>query len=210
MWPWGDRQKEAPPAPTAGELYADLIKEQLKAEEDRKASIEQKGASIVTTAGALIVLFFGLAGFTTTAIGFRAEGITGWLLAGSLVAFLLAAAGGIATQWLFFYPVIKGEALTKLLAQSNKPLPPARFRVSQARIEILKGARSQNTTKGIVLTIAQTLQVLAILLAATAVLTIFGAKWQSGSTAPSPSPSPPPQVTVTATVTATVPSTTSP
>src|ERR1700682_4209777 len=75
--------------------------QQPRADEDqRKGSIEQRGAAVVTTSGVLIALLFGFAGFTTTAPGFRAAGATGLLLAFALVAFLIAAVLGILSNWL--------------------------------------------------------------------------------------------------------------
>jgi hypothetical protein len=159
-------------AQTAGDLYADLIQKQLADEDQRKASIEQKGTAVVTSSGVLVTLLFGLAGFTTATPGFKLSGSTALLLGLSLGAFLLAAIGGIASNWLLNYPVISVAAFTHLLGQSNGPFPPARFRVSQASIGILKGSRKQTNKKAFVLTAAQAFQVVAVALAAWAVLTI--------------------------------------
>ena len=177
-----------PPASTAGDLYADVVQKQLADEDQRKGSIEQRGAAVVTTSGVLIALLFGFAGFTTTAPGFRAAGATGLLLAFALVAFLIAAVLGILSNWLLNYPVMSHAALTALINQSDKPYPPARYRVSEARIAILTGARQQNTRKALALTGAQSFQVLALVLAGLAVLTIVLASSPGATTKSSPSP----------------------
>ena len=48
------------------EAYAALIERELDAQEARKASLEQRGLAVITTAGALTSLLFGLAAFSTT------------------------------------------------------------------------------------------------------------------------------------------------
>lgn len=42
----------------AGSAYTNLIDEQLETEQNRRASIEQRGLSVLTTSGTLVTLLF--------------------------------------------------------------------------------------------------------------------------------------------------------
>ncbi|HEX8117309.1 MAG TPA: hypothetical protein VF521_08555, partial [Pyrinomonadaceae bacterium] len=45
--------------------YGDFIKDELEAQDKRKASFEQRGLAVITTSGALVTLLFALAALST-------------------------------------------------------------------------------------------------------------------------------------------------
>lgn len=80
---------------TAGASYGKLIADQLAEERTRKASLEQRGITVITTSGVLVSLLFGLAALITSAEDFDLpDGVRPLLVAG-LVFFVGAAVSGI-------------------------------------------------------------------------------------------------------------------
>lgn len=69
--PWGrtGTVKTAEPAPPVSQgtsVYSDFLAGELAAQDARKASFEQRGIAVVTTAGTLVTLLFGLAALSTS------------------------------------------------------------------------------------------------------------------------------------------------
>jgi hypothetical protein len=80
------------PEETGGSVYTEYIKEQLEAQQKRKESLEARGQQLITVAGALVTLLFGLAALATQAhqtytLPSEARGY----LYGALAMFVLAA-----------------------------------------------------------------------------------------------------------------------
>jgi uncharacterized membrane protein len=92
---------EAPATATdpGSSVLAACVQEQLARQDARKTSLEQRGITVITTAGALVTLLFGLAAFTTKrSQTFALPGGASYLLVAALVLFFGAALAAILTN----------------------------------------------------------------------------------------------------------------
>jgi hypothetical protein len=96
--------------PKAGEAYSAFIKTQLKAEYDRRASLDGRGIALVTTSGTFVTLIFALATF---GLGkdYQPSSVARLLVLGAVVGLCLAALLGLVANALRRYEVMKGGAL---------------------------------------------------------------------------------------------------
>jgi hypothetical protein len=158
-----------------GTVYAAYIKEQLAAQDARKASIETRGISVITTSGALVSLLFGLVGLLTGAEHYELpDGAHPWLYA-AMIAFVIAAVAGIVTNVPVFYSGVKTSDLQKAVKGSIWGDTPddAERRVAATNVKVLATAKSRNTFKGFVLLAAIVFEVLAVLFLALAIRVIL-------------------------------------
>ncbi|MFZ1926007.1 MAG: hypothetical protein WAU42_07680, partial [Solirubrobacteraceae bacterium] len=73
-------------------VYAEFLVGELAEQDARKASFEQRGIAVVTTAGTLVTLLFGLAALSTSvAKAQQLSGATKTALAYALVLFVASA-----------------------------------------------------------------------------------------------------------------------
>jgi len=176
----GDDQVRArdEPEEIAGQVvYAPLLESQLTEESSRKSSFEQRGVAVITTSGVLVSLLFGLAAVVTDAKGFALPGGSRVLLLVALILFILAAVGGIISNWPVKYLQVRIENLQRLVDAVNWSGPPkiASRRVAEAQVAILAHARRRNELKGYALIAAMITQVLAVVaLAAAVALMLIG------------------------------------
>jgi|SRR5215207_7654715 len=163
------------PVERGSTLHAAYIKEQLAAQEVRKASIEQRGAGVITTSGVLVSLLFGLAAILTGAENYQLPGhAKSWLLA-AMISFVVAALAAIVTSAPLFYSgpkirdleeAIKGPVWQESPADAEK-------RIAATEIKVLATARSRNTFKGYALLLAILTQVCALVFLAIAISVIL-------------------------------------
>jgi hypothetical protein len=161
---------------TAGQaVYAPLLERQLEEERSRKSSLEQRGVAVISTSGVLVSLLFGLAAVVTTAKGFDLPQAARVLLVATLVLFVLAAVGGILSNWPLGYHQVQTENLHRLISKENWIAPPgvAAWRIAEAQVSILERARKLNEVKARALLAAMTTQILAVTTLATAVAIIL-------------------------------------
>lgn len=158
-----------------GSVYAAYIKQQLAAQEARKASIEQRGVGVITTSGVLVSLLFGLTTVLTGADNYQLpDGAKPWLFA-SMIAFVTAAIAGILTNAPLYYSGVKTADLQKAVKGKiwNDPAAAAEQRVAATDVKVLATAKSRNTFKGFVLLAAVTLQIVAVLCLSLAIRVIL-------------------------------------
>jgi len=158
-----------------GSVYAAYIKEQLAGQDARKASIEQRGISVITTSGALVSLLFGLTALLTGANDYQLpSGAEPWLYA-AMVAFVLAAIGGIVTNTPLFYSGVKTSDLQKAVKGSlwGDNADDAERRIAATDVKLLATAKARNTFKGFALLGAVSAQVFAVLFLALAIRVIL-------------------------------------
>jgi hypothetical protein len=154
-------------AGTAGHVYAALIVDQLKSEESRKASLEQRGLAIISTSGALVSLLFGLG-----AVAVGRSGVLGlpWtarlLLIAATAAFIVASILGLLTNAPRAYLGAHLEDLRRLLLPdlwaASEAL--ASRRVAENRVEVLTAARVFNASKAKILQAALIAELTGIVL----------------------------------------------
>ena len=101
-----------PPAnlATASAIYGDLLQEFLADEQATKASLEQRGLAVVSSAGALVTLLLGIVGLAYNIDRITIPLIARLLLLLSVLAFVVASILGILTNKPMGY-----EALGRML-----------------------------------------------------------------------------------------------
>jgi hypothetical protein len=75
---------------TAGDVYADVIDELLELERGRKASLEQKALSVITSSGVLVTLLFGFASLTKSTQSTGLPVLARAFLVAGMASFLVA------------------------------------------------------------------------------------------------------------------------
>jgi hypothetical protein len=154
---------EAPNPKSGAIVYGEFLKDELAAQETRKASFEQRGLAVVTTSGALVTLLFGLAALSTTGKSQELPSDAKKWLAAALVVFVIAAVLALVTNFPFFYNGPKPAAIKARLNQ--KPIrgeDAARRDVALTRANMLKDVKKKNGLKGGLLFGAMTFEVVAV------------------------------------------------
>jgi hypothetical protein len=149
---------------TGTETYAALIDRELDAQEARKASLEQRGLAVITTAGALTSLLFGLAAFSTkSAHVLVLPGSAHQLLLAALVLFFMSAVGALVVNAPLVYQAVKPADIRGRLKET-----PVREREAAARdiaftqLKTLESAKKLNGVKGWALLVSMTLEAAAV------------------------------------------------
>jgi hypothetical protein len=159
-----------------GSSYRQLIDAQLTEERATKASLEERGFSVVTTSGGLATLLFGLAALAKNVEKVALNGWEGFFLIAAVVCFVLAAAAGLWTT----RPRGYSEAAVKRLQARveaplwfNRDVLEAYRKDAQLNVDILEDARKANAKKANTLQAAVVLDVLAIVCVAFAVAIVI-------------------------------------
>lgn len=157
-------------------VYADYIKEQLADQDSRKSSIEQRGVAVITTSGTLVSLLFGLVAVLTGIEGYELpDGAKSWLN-GAMVAFVVAAIGGIATNLPLFYIGVRADQLDGAVKRRwNDSLEDAEQRVAATRVKVIARATRLNTIKGFILMGAISAEVIAVIFLTLAIRVVLNA-----------------------------------
>jgi hypothetical protein len=165
------------PDPTASSLYGEHIKVELSNQEARKTSFEQRGLAVVTTAGTLVTLVFGLAAIATaTATGKssplgHAERL--WLT-GAVCAFVLSSVPALLTNWPMKYKGTDAPSLGERLKAEPEDKPQHVERdLAELQLEILERAEEKNRLKGEFLTAALVLEIVAVACVCVAVVLLI-------------------------------------
>jgi hypothetical protein len=151
-------------APSAATVYDAYLKDELGGQETRKSSFEQRGLAVVTTAGTLVTLLFGLAALSSrSAIGDSlSHGEKLWLT-GALGLFILSAVFALATNFPLKYSGPEPSDIeTHLDADPEEDALTAQREVAFARVKILTVAQEKNTCKGNLLFVAMLVEVVAV------------------------------------------------
>ncbi len=164
-------------ADSAAEYYNAVVEGELREESNRKASLEQRGLAVISTAGVLTALLFailtavvGPAGSQTPNRAIRI------LLVAALLVFVAAAVAGLVAASPTKYWELKASFLYSLVQDGekgqfwNEPKTLAVWRVTQARIQLLDRARKINSRKGQLLFGAFLGEVLGVAVVASAIV----------------------------------------
>jgi hypothetical protein len=160
---------------TAATVYGAYIKDELAGQEARKASFEQRGLAVVTTAGTLVTLLFGLAALSTaTAKGSPLLSEEKVWLGVALGLFVISAILALATNFPLKYkgPEI-ADIIERLKATPEDSLEDAAYAVAEVRGDILLAAQQRNTVKGRFLFAALVLEVAAVGCVGVAILKVI-------------------------------------
>lgn len=152
-------------------IYADYIKEQLEAQEARKASLEQRGLAVITTSGVLVTLLFGLTALSVrNASTFVIPDTAAALLIVALVFFVLAALCAIVTNVPRPYEAATVDGLRRAVKERwDDTDAVASEMVALTRLKTLASAKEKNNAKGTALVVAMSFEILAVALVGAAV-----------------------------------------
>jgi hypothetical protein len=160
----------------AGTFYAELIKDQLNAEESRKESLEQRGVFVITSSGALATLLFGLAGLITSRKGFTLPTQAEWCLGLALVGFTAAALISLFINRPRMYAAVSRGALRRIIEEERywkAPEVVGLRRSAESRLNVLEASRVINDQKAELLIWALRCEVAAVALVASAIGAVF-------------------------------------
>ncbi len=169
-------ERAVPPAESPGTaVYGDFLKDELAAQDARKASFEQRGLAVVTTAGTLVTLLFGLTALLPTAGASHAlPGDAKKWLAVALVVFVVAAGFALVTNFPFFYDAPKADAIkTRLNEDPVRAEAAARRDIALTRTNMLRDAKKKNGWKGWLLFAAMSLEVVAVAFVGVAIFEVI-------------------------------------
>jgi len=144
-------------------VYCALLKDELAAQDVRKASFEQRGLAVVTTAGVLASLVFGLAAFASTGKTHPLPQDTRELLILALAVFVAAGVLAILTNLPIAYRVPKPAQLLRRAQQDESETHALRW-VAGVYEGMLTDAKRKNKCKGELLFGALTLEIIAVVI----------------------------------------------
>lgn len=156
----------------AGVVFADFVEKELKAERERRVSLEARGLGVLTTSGTLVTLIFALGALVTGVDKFELDTASLWPLAGALLAFVVAAFLGLLANRLRRYEVTQPAQLHEWRDRDgawNDTADKARRVVTRANILTLASLRQGNNAKADLVDAALWAQLTAVLLLAASV-----------------------------------------
>lgn len=146
-------------------VYAEYIREQLEAQEARKASLEQRGLAIVGTGGGLVTLLFGLTALTLERDVVTLPTGSPVLLVAALFLFVAAGLAALVTNIPMSYEGVTTEALRGAVANRWDDTSAEAVRMtSPTRITVLESAKRKNNVKAVALFAGMVLEIAAVAL----------------------------------------------
>jgi hypothetical protein len=151
--------------------YAEFVKDELDAQDARKASFEQRGITVITTSGVLATLLLGLAALSTKeSRTFVLPDSSETLLAIALLFFVAAAALALVTNLPAGYEAVKVQAVRDRLNEDPvRNADAAAKDIAETRLKAIATAKKRNKWKGRLLFAALIAEVVAVALVAAGV-----------------------------------------
>jgi hypothetical protein len=154
----------------------DLVKEEITGQQSRKASLEQRGIAVITTAGTLVTLLLALAALvTSTSVNMVLPPLAHNLLLGSLLSFVLAALLGLAVNAPVPYPMVEPKDVVK--GVENKEWEGSNLvaerRAVRWRAMLLPDMHDMNQLKAKILALAIGAEVIAIIFTAATIWAVI-------------------------------------
>lgn len=165
-------------ADSAGQVLSALANDELQQERRRKDSIEQRGITVITSAGVLVTLLLAFAGIAGTDQLHALSPLGRDLMGGSLLLFAISAVLGLLANTVAQYTEAKVSTLQNLIENYwDYPASDAAKEVAVIHAKSATSARAKNDTKAQLLRWAIIAEVCAVVLlaaGATVALGIFG------------------------------------
>lgn len=144
-------------------IWTDYIDQQVAREDARQDSIEKRGLAVITSAGVLGTLLFGIAAFSSNGGHLHLPHSAKLALTVGMVGFLLAAVAAIGTTIPFEYDEPTVDALTDTVRNHwDVTATTAEQQASFTRIKFIRSARKKNGYKGNCLLVAVICEALAV------------------------------------------------
>jgi hypothetical protein len=156
-------------------VYGAFVDSELRAQDSRKSSFEQRGLAVVSTSGVLVTLLFALASLSTKsqATFVLPHAARLWLIA-ALIVFVLAAVAALATNFPLRYEAVTADQIeARLKEQPIRSELRAERDVALTRVKALRDAKHKNTMKAKLLFAAISLEVVAVALVGVAVAVVI-------------------------------------
>jgi hypothetical protein len=135
----------------------------LDSQDVRKTSFEQRGVAVITTAGALVTLLFGLASLSAAEKSFKLSGGAKVWLVWALAIFFFAAVLAVVTNIPLPYKTPTAEALKQRVKESSMGDEDSAIRdIAVTQANMLGDAKRVNSIKGWLLVAAMACEVVAI------------------------------------------------
>jgi len=160
------------PPPGGGDVYGTYIKSLLDNELARRTGLEARASTVVTTAGTLVTLLFGLVAVITGADKFRLPGAAhGWLIA-AVILFVVAIglAVTVAVVPLPYGQVSFAGAPAQLWQETASS---ASKHVAEAQLQLIGVAQRMNGRIAFLVLLSGVAELLALAMLAVAVILIL-------------------------------------
>lgn len=161
--------------PPTYEAYGQFIKDELAAQDVRKASFEQRSIAVITTSGTLATLLLGLAALATKASSTFVvpSDARPWVTA-ALFGFFVSALAALTVNLPLSYEAATVEEMRSRLRDDPPWNDAAAMKdIGFTRLKAIESAKSNNRIKGWALTVAVGCEALAVGCLAAAVAMIF-------------------------------------
>ena len=143
--------------------YSDFIEKQLEREDATQTSLEARGLSVVSTAGTLVTLLFGLGALISGLKTFVLSGEARDNLFVALVLLVLAALAAIASNLPMLYKAVTPASMRTLLNSNwTDPEATAEKFTSETRIDVIERAQKVNSLKGYAVMLAMGIEVAGV------------------------------------------------
>ena len=156
-------------------IYAAYIKEQLDAQEARKTSLEQRGLAVISTAGVLVTLLFGLTALSVKpGSSFDLPRWAAAFLVVALVCFVVSSVFALATNLPRSYQGVTVEGLKSAVDDGwDDDEARASRKVARTRLDILATAKHVNGQKARALVASMVLEIVAVALVGVAMAIVI-------------------------------------
>lgn len=146
-----------------GSIYVAFIDGELKAERERRAALDARGLSVVTSSGSLVALLAAIGAFASGSGKFELPSGARLLLMAMLAAFASAAALGILVNQSRPYDVALTETLDKMVTDRwGDDRVDSRNNVARLNIRTIHTLRNGNDRKARLLSYALLAQLVAL------------------------------------------------
>ena len=146
----------------------------MKAERERRSAFDSRGQALVTTSGVLVTLLAGLAAAVRAGTALRPPPLAVATVVLALALFVISANCGIAAGWNRHYALATYATLTRMLDDHWKDTEvDARNNVATVHAITVKTLRAANRFKAACVSIGLIVQVLALIVFASATLMIL-------------------------------------
>jgi hypothetical protein len=172
--PFRDESANPPIDGEGGPLYAELIRESLAQERDRKDSLERRGASLIPLAGLMATVIFALTSFSTVALQ-PLSATDKAVVACAAAAFIVTALFGILVNQTMEYHEPTADSLERSVQEKfwTRQASIADQQLALTRVRMLRAARANNDQKEKLFQMGLLSAIVGIVFTAVAIAVLF-------------------------------------
>jgi hypothetical protein len=161
-----------------GQLYSEFVYEELEGAIRTKSSLEQRGFALISSSGVIVTLLLGLSALAVRPPKQLVAPLPlKLMLAGALLAFVLAAALGLATAMPRRADIVDASALHAEIWESwpgwNSAQQKLSWDLTKRRAAVLEDTQRLNLSRGTLLQIAILCQTAGVTIVAIAVALVL-------------------------------------